>query len=319
MSIYANAISSIQMGIEDYQSSDENRLLSSIRNIHAGILLLCKEKLRQLSPADSDEVLIKERIKPMLMDGNLSFTGSGKKTVDQQQIQDRFTSLDLTLDWKKLDRIGKDRNNIEHYFFSGNKAQLKEAVADACVLIRDLLVIILEEDPLQELGEKCWSVLLETKEVYDTERGECQATLSKIDWSSAYVKGISAQLMCPICESLLLKQINEQNICQEEAQVKCRACDEESELEQVIEYTISDIHGFERHMAARGDCEDPIHECPECNRESYLFSEAGCVLCNFAMPDGAECAVCSETLTLEDYEHHGNLCSYHAWVTSKAD
>lgn len=38
-----NAVSSIQIGIEDYQSKDERRLLSSIRNITSGMLLLFKE------------------------------------------------------------------------------------------------------------------------------------------------------------------------------------------------------------------------------------------------------------------------------------
>jgi len=48
--ILDNAVQSIQIGIEDYRSSDPRRLLSAIRNVQAGILLLCKEQLRRLSP-----------------------------------------------------------------------------------------------------------------------------------------------------------------------------------------------------------------------------------------------------------------------------
>ena len=52
-SILANAVSSIQLGIEDYKSSDARRMLSAVRNITAGILLLAKnphggEHLRDL-------------------------------------------------------------------------------------------------------------------------------------------------------------------------------------------------------------------------------------------------------------------------------
>jgi hypothetical protein len=59
--ILENAVSSIQIGIEDYQSNDPRRVLSVVRNLSAGVLLLFKEKLRQLSPDGSDEVLIKQR------------------------------------------------------------------------------------------------------------------------------------------------------------------------------------------------------------------------------------------------------------------
>ena len=48
-----NAIESIRLGIEDYNlaNKDEGRILSSIRNIYAGLLLLFKEELRCFSLA----------------------------------------------------------------------------------------------------------------------------------------------------------------------------------------------------------------------------------------------------------------------------
>jgi hypothetical protein len=85
--ILKNAIASIQLGVEDHKSGDERRSLSAVRNLTAGILLLFKEKLRQLSPAGSDEVLIKERIRPSRdADGSVTFRGEGRKTVDVQAI-----------------------------------------------------------------------------------------------------------------------------------------------------------------------------------------------------------------------------------------
>jgi hypothetical protein len=59
-----NAIGSIKVGVEDAQSGKHERLLSAVRNIHAGILLLYKEALRRLSPPGSNEVLLKETIRP---------------------------------------------------------------------------------------------------------------------------------------------------------------------------------------------------------------------------------------------------------------
>ena len=101
-----NAIISIQLGVEDYKSEDNRRVLSAIRNITAGILLLFKEKLRLLSPKDSDEVLIKQKILPKLNDdGSVVFLGSGKKTVDVQLIKERFGSLSINVDWNRFEEI----------------------------------------------------------------------------------------------------------------------------------------------------------------------------------------------------------------------
>ena len=50
MSMLDNAIQSIQIGMEDFHEEDERRVLSAIRNLYAGILLLFKYKLQQLSP-----------------------------------------------------------------------------------------------------------------------------------------------------------------------------------------------------------------------------------------------------------------------------
>ena len=85
--LLSNAVQSIQIGIEDYENrSDDRRILSAIRNIQAGILLLCKEKLRAMSPAGSNEAFIRVKIVPVLQpDGRVSFIGQGEKTLDQAQ------------------------------------------------------------------------------------------------------------------------------------------------------------------------------------------------------------------------------------------
>jgi hypothetical protein len=113
--ILKNAVTSIQLGIEDYLSADERRSLSAVRNLTAGLLLLFKEKLRRLSPADSGEALIKKVLRPTMgADGSLRMQGHGKKTVDVQEIKERFQSLGVNVDFKRVDRIIDLRNEIEH-------------------------------------------------------------------------------------------------------------------------------------------------------------------------------------------------------------
>jgi hypothetical protein len=97
--ILENAVQSLQIGIEDFQSADQRRVLSAVRNITAGVLLLFKEKLRQLSPTGSNDVLIKQKSRIVKApDGSIQVIGVGKKTVDVMQIQERLTDLDVDVE-----------------------------------------------------------------------------------------------------------------------------------------------------------------------------------------------------------------------------
>jgi hypothetical protein len=117
MSILNNAVESIQIGVEDFRSPDPRRQLSAVRNVAAGILLLFKEMLRRLSPADDAELLIRTTLLPhQPEDGVLRFRGTGRKTVDVQQIRERFGSLRVDVDWRLFEKISGIRNDMEHYY-----------------------------------------------------------------------------------------------------------------------------------------------------------------------------------------------------------
>ena len=115
--IFKNAINAIELGVEDYELSakDPRRLQSAVRNLFAGILLLFKSKLAELSQKD-DESLLKQKVVPVIQNGEIKWVGEGKKTVDVQQIQDRFKHLNIEVDWTRLNELQNYRNNIEHYF-----------------------------------------------------------------------------------------------------------------------------------------------------------------------------------------------------------
>ena len=84
MLILNNAILSIRSGLEDLAIGTPARNLSAIRNLHAGVVLLLKSRLLELSPAGSDEILLKQKIKPRLdTSGTVEFVGTGKKTVER--------------------------------------------------------------------------------------------------------------------------------------------------------------------------------------------------------------------------------------------
>ena len=179
--LLTNAAWSIRVGVEDYLSPDSRANSSGARNVTAGVLLLFKEKLRQLSPQGSDEVLLKQKIEPRLTaDTQLHFGGSGRKTVDVQEIQDRFRSLGIEVDWKRVNDIVKLRNDIEHYYTGEPATRLRELIAKSFLLIRDFVSVHLKMSPVELLGAKAWNVLLQTAEVYSKELNECRAEQAKI-------------------------------------------------------------------------------------------------------------------------------------------
>ncbi|MGE0416367.1 MAG: hypothetical protein AB7O80_06145 [Acetobacteraceae bacterium] len=318
MSLLNNAVSAIQVGIEDFQSNDDRRQLSAIRNIHAGILLLCKVKLQIESPNGSDEVLLKQRILPHKQtDGSVIFKGDGKKTADQQQIQERLTNLGVKLDWNRLTNVTNIRNNVEHYFFSGSRQHIREAVAESCVVIRQLVMDVLEKDPANLIGADYWKQLFKVKEVYDHELRACRQSLAGVKWKPSTTAVFGSDFQCPECESKLFGQVDSRNDHPEEVQFRCTNCGARLEGDEGLERILEERYAGESFLAAKGDIEAPLEDCPECQRHSYVTEQSACAICGFEMPDDAECAVCGEPLSVEDYEEHGSLCSYHAYVMER--
>jgi hypothetical protein len=317
MSLLDNAVAAIQVGIEDFRSNDDRRQLSAIRNIHAGILLMCKVKLQAESPAGSGDVLLRQSIVPEKEnDGTVIFKGRGKKTVDQQQIQERLTNLNVKVDWSRLTKITEVRNNVEHYFFAGSRKQIREAVAESCVVIRQLIMDVLKLDPGDLIGSEYWDSLFEAKEVYDQELKACRGSLQTVKWQRAAAP-IVRDLQCPTCESKLFGQVDSSNDDPSDVQFRCTSCGIRLEGEDGLERLIEERYAGELHLAALEDISTPLEECPECSRQSYVVEEGGCAICGFGMADDVECAMCGEPLSLEDYGAYGNMCSYHAYVMER--
>jgi type I restriction enzyme M protein len=202
-----NAITSIQLGLEDFETGDEKRIYSSIRNLYAGLLLLFKEKLLRLSPEGSNEVLIKAKVIPLVENKKIVFKGQGDKTVDPQQIEERFKKLDIKVDWKLVKKIQDKRNNIEHYFTTDKKDAIKEVISNTFMIIRDFVQDELNENPRQLLGEKYWKIMLNTAEFYDNHRKRCLDLLALVNWQPLSIRERLDDLSCPSCNSSLIAPI----------------------------------------------------------------------------------------------------------------
>ncbi len=196
MSLFDNAIESIQIGVEDLLRNDDRRVLSAVRNVHAGALLLCKEKLRRLSPGD--EILLAQRFEPQRDDkGEVSIEGVGRNTVGLDDIKRRFKTFDVAFDWKRFDGIAEIRHHMEHSYFKGTRERARQAVADAFMVIRQLLVEALKEDPLKVLGPECWNALLENADLFEAELQACRKTLDNVAWETDAAVRALPDFICP--------------------------------------------------------------------------------------------------------------------------
>lgn len=315
-----NAIVSIQLGLEDYASEDKRRVISAARNLYAGVLLLCKEVLRRLSPAGSNDLLIRIKKKAVKdADGNVRLVGDGKKTIDRAEIEDGFKQLQLNVDLSQLKRLADIRNDIEHMHPGIGPALIQEAMADAMPIIRAIVANELHEEPASLLGTLAWDALLNQAKVFKQEHDACRASFDAIDWGSETLARAATELRCPHCTSTLVRNDNAAAKRFDNLHLVCSKCGEHAESEDVFAEALGRELEVDAYVAAKEGLEPLLEECPECSRDTFVIGEGRCASCGFTL-EGYECAVCNEPLSIDDYRYgDGNLCSYHQHVMSKDD
>lgn len=315
MSILKNAINSIAIGLEDYQSLDERRIVSSTRNIFAGILLLFKHKLCELSPSDSDESLIKQRVLPEIdATGAVRWIGKGNKTVDVQNIKERFKSLEITVDWARLERINNYRNDIEHYFSTQNPQSVQRLISDSFLIIRDFISDHLNEDPKQLLGDEAWTVLIEVNEVYEKERAVCEEAIEGLQYIHDEIISAFVDYSCNECGSGLIMP-SDRNVEAIEVEFLCKSCGKELPYEDIAKLAVSEYFSHEVYLSQTDGADSPIADCPEC-AGIYLYNEGVCSSCGHGAEH--ECQMCSSTIIPEEL-YAAPFCGYCAHVMSKDD
>lgn len=316
--ILKNAVTSIQLGIEDYLSADERRSLSAVRNLTAGLLLLFKEKLRRLSPAGSDEVLVKKQLRLTIKDdGSLGMQGYGKKTVDVQEIKERFQSLGVTVDFKRVDRIIDLRNEIEHHRANSSASGMRELLATSFVVIRDFIATELHDVPRELLGEQVWSTLLDESDVYASEKAECLACMGQVAWESPSLAEVATYIRCKECNSELMRPVDADALHVSDLSFQCMSCNQPSAFDDVIEDAVSDCFFAESYIAMTDGGDVPVTTCHECGRATFVLAEGACLACDGTL-HYTKCAVCGEGLGPDDQDNHG-LCGYHAWQAQNDD
>jgi hypothetical protein len=314
--LFKNAIESLQLGIEDYQANDPKRALSAVRNFYAGTLLRAKEVLVRAAPKADQKAVIGAKYKPVPDgSGGIKLVPSDR-TIDFNEIGERFAAFDLKIDNGALRDLTRIRNQIEHHCTDATHDRVREAIAKAFPVVADLFRLA-NEDPLSALGD-CWPTMLLVKEMYDRELAECKKSFEGVKWESESMS--EAAIICPECHSHLVGRKQLTNPHPEDADGLCRSCGEEINAQKIIETALGAHFGIECHVAVKDGGEPPISTCPDCSAEAYVIweGENGCAWCGFSLE--GECARCGTTLEPNNVSDDDlSLCSYCGYVMSKDD
>lgn len=315
--LYANAVQSIQIGIEDYQSPDQKRSLSAVRNLYAGILLLAKEVLVRTVPDIEPKKILSRRYKPVLSaDNEVEYVEDSPQTIDFGTLGRRFEDFGLSIDQKALGDLNKIRNDIEHYYTNQSHTAVRMAIAKALPVVAELFRMA-NEEPRDALGN-AWDVMLEVKTVYEQELRSCKASFQAIEWASPTLE--DAPKVCPTCASELIAQVDPDNSDRQSIKARCRACGFEFDGEALVVSALDSRFSAEDHVAIKDGGSPSVYNCPECGVEAYLMidGETGCAWCEYVLE--GECARCSETLTPDNVSFdNSDFCSYCDHVMSKDD
>lgn len=309
MTILQNAIDSIQLGVEDYEliAGNPKRLVSCTRNLFSGILLLFKYHLSQLSDLNSDEVLIKQKIKPKFINGELVFVGDGAKTVDVQGIKERFKSLDIEVDWKQLDKIQNYRNNIEHYFSTDNPKAIQAILTHSFNIINAFTRDYLKRDPIELFGEDVWSIFIEIESVYQQEKQNCREALATNEYAHPQILELIKKSYCPCCGFDLVEP-QEKNIEAYKTKYKCLSCFHELDFEEYLVTAIDQFVNEQQLYNSRfaNQFEEIFCICSECWKNTYSLENKICLNCEFQAVH--VCRACEIDLTGDEISSGYKLC-----------
>jgi hypothetical protein len=303
-----NAITSIQMGVEDFQTGRDERMLSAARNLYSGILLLFKEKLRELSPPDSDEILLRVKFEPTLAaDGSVKIQGVGKRTIDYDEIKDRFKQLGIYADWVRLGQVKNIRNQLEHYYTNTPPKAVGEAIANTFVVVRKFIREELDEDPQALLGRDCCQVMLAQNEFFETELAECREALSSYDWDYPAQRNFVEDMRCHQCKSPLVRPTGDYSF-------SCSSCGFTMGMQELVVSCMEEHFSYITWRVYKDGGEPPIVECPSCNLNGYSIADDACLICQYTR-GYRNCDRCGNNLEIWEQELDG----YCSWCTHQME
>ncbi len=164
-----------------------------------------------------------------------------EKTVDVQGIQERFKSLNINVNWKKLNEVQTYRNNIEHYYATASPGSVQKMISDSFIVIVNFIQDHLEEDPRELLGLDTYEVMRSIDEVYEADKAICLQKLKSLNYFTNTIYEILVTTTCSGCSSGLITS-SETNVDACDTDYICRSCNRGFDYENLV------TKAFEKNM-----------------------------------------------------------------------
>lgn len=316
--LLANAVASIQLGIEDYKSDDPRRPISAVRNFYAGVLLLGKQCLLKAAPdANPMEIIASQFVPKPDGSGGVFHDPKGYRTVDLDELKERFKHFSLTWPEGNIQRLQKLRNDFEHYHSQEPHQAIQEAIA-SCFPIVSGFFDILQTNPAEVLGP-AWEVMLEEEVFFSREKAACVKSFRNLPWADMFDDMLGIE--CPSCGSSLIYQEDPENGDPSAIAGKCKSCGASFSYTTTISIFLESEYGHDDYTSFKDTGELIIKMCPECGDTTYveqIEDNVGCFSCGYIVE--GRCARCMTRLTAENVSLNDHqFCGYCENVINKDD
>lgn len=312
--VLKNAVTSITLGIEDYQltlGKDGNplRAVSAARNLFAGVLLLFKYKISTLADSPEEAALLiykaRKHVPHRSDDGKIVWRPEieKNKTIDVADIELHFQGLGIETDWSAVRALQKCRNDLEHLHLKHPLEDIKKFLINLYPLLEDFITHQLQVNPASLLGET-WEIMLKNHEFFASKKTKIHR-----QWVELRVPGHAYSLLtscaCNTCGSSLLAPVRRDvergvPIDNIEFYCECITCGESSSWIELVSETL------------RLEKEDPYSEdvvitsCDSCGNPLFDMIEGHCHLCGYEQKPQV-CTGCHRFLEGHETEN-GTLC-----------
>lgn len=312
-----NAKGSIRIGIEDYFLAKDKhdrdkkfRMISALRNIYAGILIMFKERLLRLS---TDRCLIflesdKESNKAWL---NEKMLNRKAKTVNVHDIKKLFKKFHVDYQEKYLEQLNQARNELEHFSADVSDDYLEELLVKAHHIILDFINGFEDETIENWIDRDQWKKIEQSYQLVQEEKKRIEEEYVNFCFFSEQLEARMKHSVCPNCFSPLLIPTGEKN----DPVMECCYCKEKYSPIEIIQSE------HDEHYNIKNGGDPTLGICPQCcegtlevEEDEMIFK---CDNCGYKQSNC--CEYCGSSIPIEEVSEDDNYCGHCRIMLNKDD
>lgn len=312
-----NAKGSIRIGIEDYFLAKEKhdrdkkfRMISALRNIYAGILIMFKERLLRLS-TDRCLIFLESDKKSNEAWLNKKTLNRKAKTVYVKDIKKLFEKFHVDYEEEYLDQLNQARNELEHFSADVSDDYLEELLVKAHHIILDFINGFEDETIENWIDRDQWERIEQSYQLVQEEKKRIEKEYMIFCFFSEESEVRMKHSVCPHCSSSLLIPTGKKH----DPVMECCYCKEKYSPVEIIKSE------HDEHYNIKSGSGPTLGICPECYEET--LEEDGdemifkCDNCGYVQSNC--CEYCGSSIPIEEVGEGDEYCGYCRNMLSKDD